>query len=253
MKWAVEIQKTNLGRRNLADLLGGLDFTVVETSGHLAFTSDEMNGCRTAAEAFDLAKQLRTAMTGPADIDADFQIGRVVDFSSDIPKRHVFLEGKPAVSSASAGQGKLTIGPPRGLTEVELEAWKEQQNEREYQKALERQRAMLEPAYRNESAAKMLSLLSESEHTGATLYKIYEIAEGHPNNRKKFHDQFGISKDEFQRFKDAVHNPAVSGDWARHAYLDTPGSDNPMTRSEAEHFVRRIAKQWLVSVRKAKG
>jgi hypothetical protein len=56
MKWAVEIQKTNLGRRNLAELLGGLDFTLVETSGQLAFTSDEMDGCRTAAEAFDIGE-----------------------------------------------------------------------------------------------------------------------------------------------------------------------------------------------------
>lgn len=47
MKWAVEIQKTNLGRRNLTDLLAGLGFAVVETPGHLAFTSDELHGCRT--------------------------------------------------------------------------------------------------------------------------------------------------------------------------------------------------------------
>jgi hypothetical protein len=186
-----------------------------------------------------MAKQLRTAMIGPAAIDADFQLGRVLEFSSDPPKRHVLIEGKPAVCRVSAGRGKVTIGPPCGLSEVELEAWQEQQDEGEYQKVLEHQRAMLEPAYRNENAAKMLRLLYESEHTGATLYKLYEIAEGHPNNREKFHAQFGISRDEFKRFKDAVHNPAVTGDWARHAYHDTPSSDNPMTRSEVIVIIQK--------------
>ena len=74
------------------------------------------------------------------------------------------------------------------------------------------------------------------------MYKIYELVEGHPSRRKEFHERFGISKLEFQRFSDAVHNPVVSGELARHAYEDKPKTDNPMTIAEAKSFVVGIAK-----------
>ena len=73
--------------------------------------------------------------------------------------------------------------------------------------------------------------------------------ESHPLNRKSFHNEFNISKDEFTRFKDAVHNPLVSGDLARHAYEDAPRSENPMTIKEAEIFIQELADKWMTSIR----
>jgi hypothetical protein len=67
-----------------------------------------------------------------------------------------------------------------------------------------------------------------------------------------FHSQFGIPKADFDRFKDAVHNPVVSGDLARHAYPDSPKTANPMTLQEAESFVRALAKKWLASLRQGR-
>jgi hypothetical protein len=249
MKWAVEIQKTELERRNLTDLMTGLGFTIIETGPGLALTSDEMNSCITSAEAFALAKKVRTAMTGSARIDSTFQLGAVLDYSSDPAKRHVFIEVEPAETKVTASSPTITVGPPKGLTGEALQAWQTQHAEEEYQRALELQRLKLEPAFRNQKAAKVLDLLDRDEPTGEVIYKIYELAEGHPSNRKSFHTQFGIIPEEFKQFQDAVHNPAVSGDWARHAYEDVPKSRKPMSRKEAESFVRRIALQWLKSLR----
>jgi hypothetical protein len=95
-------------------------------------------------------------------------------------------------------------------------------------------------------------LLTIAHPSGEIIYKIYELAEGHPHNRRAFHAQFGISADQFNRFKDAVHNPKVSGEWARHAYEDPPKTTNPMSKNEAEHFVRQIATKWLEHVRATK-
>ena len=94
---------------------------------------------------------------------------------------------------------------------------------------LEAQRAKLEPAFREPRAVKLLQLLKRDSHTGESLYKILdELAEGHPSHRKEFHERFGIPEVEFRRFTDAVHNPVVSGELARHAYEDKPKTANLM-------------------------
>lgn len=95
----------------------------------------------------------------------------------------------------------------------------------------------------------MLQLLRRESHNGESLYKIYELAEGHPSNRRKFRETFGISEIDFKRFADAVHNPVVSGELARHAYEDKPKTENPMTIGEARAFVMDVANRWLTSLR----
>jgi hypothetical protein len=143
----------------------------------------------------------------------------------------------------------LTVSPPAGLSKEALVAWKASREEQEYQEKLESQRSKLEPAFREPRASKILELLKRESHSGETLYKIYELVEGHPRKRKQFQAQFGVPKDEFDRFADAVHNPVVSGDLARHAYDDQPQTKNPMTIHEAEQFVVDLAKRWLASFR----
>lgn len=252
MKWAVEIEKTSLESRMLRDLLASLGFTVLDTVVCPSFTSREMEECSTAVDAFALAKRVRAAMHGAARIDAEFQLGSVLDLSCNPPSRYGYIECRCGTATASGYTATISVGPPAGLNEREKELWHQQQAEREYQAELERLRARLEPAFFDKRAEKVLDLLSESEPTGATLYKIYELAEGHPNNRRSFHARFGISADKFLRFKDAVHNPVVTGDWARHAYDDIPKSTQPMSKTEAEHFIRQLAAKWLDGVRRSR-
>ena len=249
MRWAVEIQKTSLALRNLCDLLDGLGFQLVSEGNCPALTAPALDACASASGAYSLAKKVRAAFTGPAGVDPDFELGSVLDYSTEPPLRHAFLEAKSLELTVSVGSPTLTVGPPKGFSDEDVRAWKEEQAEREYQHKLESQRKRLEPAFRDERAAKMLALLSDEELTGEKLYKVYEIAEGHPKNRKTFQTQFGISEETFLRFKDAVHNPRVTGDWARHAYDHLPRSRQPMSKSEAETFVRKIAALWLEHIR----
>ena len=152
----------------------------------------------------------------------------------------------------SVGKPTLTVSPPPGLSKDQLAEWQAKRSEQEYQAKLETQREKLEPAFLCSRASKVLELLVIEDPTGETLYKIYELAEGHPSRRSSFHDRFGVSKDEFDRFGDAVHNPVVSGDWARHAYENKPRTSNPMSMGEADAFIRELAKKWLASIRKAR-
>jgi hypothetical protein len=252
MKWAVEVQKSGLARRNLGDLLTDLGFHLVDGIEFDAFTSPSLDQYDTAGEVWSEAKHLRQAFTGPAGIDPEFTLGSVIDYSSDPPKRHAFLEPEPIQITVSFGKPTLIVSPPLGLSKNQLAEWYEKHAEQEYQAKLEAQRAKLEPAYLCSRASKVLELLAIDDPTGETLYKIYELAEGHPSRRSNFHNRFGVSKDEFDRFGDAVHNPAVSGDWARHAYESKPRTSNPMSMNEAEAFIRELAKKWLASIRKAR-
>jgi hypothetical protein len=250
VKWAIEIQKTSLKKRNLSDLLRGLGFELVEGIEYPALASPKIDACKTAADAFEKAKAVRAAFKGPAQVDPEFVLGSVIDYSATPPRRHGFLEVDSCVIKTSMGSPTLTVSPPKGLSRAELELWTADYEERQYQTKLECQRSKLEPAYLSQRAAKVIELLSIETPSAETVYKIYELAEGHPDNRAEFHQQFSISRERFDRFRDAVHNPLVTGDWARHAYHDDPRTSNPMTKGEAEAFVRELAATWLESLRR---
>lgn len=246
MKWAVEIQKTSLEHRNLADLLDGLEFSLVNGIGFPKFTSPLIDRCGTPEQVFEIAKKLIPAFK---DIDPQFTLGAVIDYSINPPKPNYFLELQGLVCATALGNVTLTVSPPSELSEQELEIWLIKQGESEYQSKLEDQRSRLEPVFWSPRAKKVLELLAIEHPSGEIIYKIYELAQGPASNRDNFHAQFGISKNQFDRFKDAVHSPQISGDWARHAYGHRPNTPNPMSQNEAELFIRHIADQWLKSVR----
>lgn len=250
MKWAVEIQKTGLERRNLVDLLYGLGFQLIDGVDFEAIYTPYFDDLESAAEVWTEAKKVRDAFTGPASIDPEFVLGSVIDYSTKERKRHAFLEAKSIQFEVTLGSPTITISPPPNLSPEELKEWEDKHAEQEYQTQLESQRGKLEPVFLEPRAAKLLELLSIKNQTGETLYKIYELMEFHPSKRKNFQHQFDISKNEFKRFCDAVHNPVVSGDLARHAYKDKPKTNNPMTIGEAKLFVQALAKKWLASIRK---
>ena len=237
-------------RRNLIDLVEGLGYQPVEVLGRqLVLSSSKFDACATAGEVWEQAKRLRELMAGVTDIDPEFAIGPVLDMSSEPPNANFFLELEPLVMKVTMGSPTLSVLPQAGLSEEQLAEWHKRQVEQEYQLNLEAQKAKLVPAFREPRAIKVLQLLKKKPHTGESLYKIYELAEGHPSQRKLFQERFRISNLEFRRFSDAVHNPVVSGNLARHAYEDKPKTPNPMPMAEAQSFVVSLANRWLASLR----
>ncbi len=250
MKWAFQIERTTLDRRNLLDLLDSIGYQPADVPGlDLAFWSKTLETCVNAGEVWEEAKRIRDLVSEVTEIDPEFVLGPVIDLSLGEPKRHHFLEVKSGIIVTTGLDAILTVSPPDNLSAEQLIEYNRRRAEQEYKAKLEAQRAKLEPAFREPRAVKVLQLLKRDSHNGESLYKIYELVEGHPSRRKEFHERFGISKVEFQRFSDAVHNPVVSGELARHAYEDKPKTDNPMTISEAKSFVVGIAKHWLASLR----
>ena len=250
MKWAFQIERTTLDPRNLYDLLGSIGYQLADVPGHeLVFWSKNLDACTNASEVWEEAKRLRELVSEVTEIDPEMVLGPVLDLSSSEPKPYQFLEVQSGIIVTASCSATVTVSPPAGLSAEQLIEWNNRRSEHEYQARLEAQLAKLEPAFREPRAVKLLKLLKRSAHTGESLYKIYELAEGHPSRRKDFHEQFGIAEAEFRRFTDAVHNPVVSGELARHAYEDEPKTSNPMSFAEAQSFVFGIAKRWLASLR----
>ncbi len=249
MRWAIEIQNTQLERRNLEDLLGKLGFALVEESPYVAFSSPAIDQCSTAGEVFELAKKLRDVISGPAKIDPDFQLGAVIDYSAQPKRRHYFLHVHEAIHLHSTISATVTVAPGSGLSEEQRQAWQEARAEAEYKAKLEEQLSRLEPAYFSAKAEKVLELLAVEKPTGVTLFKLYELMRGPSQNGASFGREFGITDDDYRRFKAVVHHDSVSGDWARHAHGEPTDVVNPMTTTEAEAFVRGLAAKWLQRVR----
>lgn len=250
MRWAIEIKSTQLERRNLTELLGRLGFALIEETSHPAFTSANIDECATASEAYEIAKSVRNAFAGAANIDSTFELGGVIDYSRNPPARHIFLEVHEVIHSHQTFFGAtLTVSPSPWLSKEEIKVWREKRKEAEYQAKLDSQLSKLEPAYFNSKAVRVLELLAIESHSGESLYKIYELMRGLRTNATAFGHQFGITNDDFRRFSDAVHLDSVTGDWARHAHGDPPTSENPMNKAEAESFVRAIASRWLEHIR----
>lgn len=250
MRWAIEILSTQLERRNLEDLLARLGYSVVEAAPHIALSSREIDRCSTPADAYAIGKRIKEGFAEAAEIDKEFKVGSVIDYSTEPSRRHYFLEIQSAFHVHTAVFAPtLTPNPPHGMSAEELKSWEEQWLEAAYQAKLDAQLSLLEPAFFSPKAAKVLQLLAIKDPTGETLFKIYELMRGERANRRVFGQQFGISDADYQRFSDTVHKDSVSGDWARHAHGEPPTTDQPMTKGEAEAFVRRIAKMWLQQVR----
>ena len=254
MKWAIEIPNTSLDHRKLADLLSGLGYELVEGVDYEALYSPQLDELENASEVWNQGKRVRDAFTGPAAIDPEFTLGSVVNYSGSEIKRHTFIEaetGQLKLTAHSATvSGNIDISTAKGLSDEGQQAIREKLAEQAYQSELEAQRHKLEPVFFEPRATKVLELLSRGTQTGEILYKIYETMELNPSNRENFLRQFSISRAEFDRFSDAVHNPVVTGDFARHAYEKEPKSENPMTISEATTFIDSLSNEWLEAIRK---
>jgi hypothetical protein len=147
MRWAVEIQKTGLERRNLSDLLNGLGFQLIEGIEYPALTSTEVDACTTATDAFEKAKAVGSAFKQVAQIDPEFTLGSVIDYSSSPPRRHAFIEVQSCVMTMSVGSPALSVSPSKELSPTDLERWRADYEEQQYQAKLERQRSKLERCF----------------------------------------------------------------------------------------------------------
>ena len=154
MKWAFQVERTALDRRNLFDLLDSIGYQPADVPGHdLAFWSKTLEACVNAGEVWEEAKRLRELVSEVTEIDPEFVLGPVIDLSLGEPKRHHFLEVESGIIVTTGLDAILTASPPDNLSAEQLIEYNRRRAEQEYQVKLEAQRAKLEPAFREPRAA----------------------------------------------------------------------------------------------------
>jgi hypothetical protein len=245
---AIEITKTSLEDENLSDLLIALGFSLKTEFGLKLIYCTNFDTNLTNNEIWEIGVKLRNTFKEDTKLDTEFALGAIIKFKENGFNRHHFIELQSSEIRTTCGTIEVTVNPPANLTEIELAIWHKKRKRLEYESQLKKQKLMLVPAFFSANANTLLKFLELKSHTGETLYKMYELMEVHPSKRRTFHSDFNISNHDFKRFGDAVHNPEVSGELARHAYKDKTKTLNPMTFSEAQTFIEDLAKSWLKSV-----
>ena len=90
MRWAFEVERTGLERRNLIDLIESLGYKALQVPGHqIILYSDSMETYSTSGEVWEQAKRLRDLMACITEIDKDFAIGAILDMTQEPPKRYI--------------------------------------------------------------------------------------------------------------------------------------------------------------------
>jgi hypothetical protein len=248
LRWGIELRESRLDDRLLSDLLASVGFRLTTSGDARVIVCEGLDLLDSAGEVWERAKQLARSFTGSASIDDEFAVGAVYDFSTDPPRRHVFAEGKVAALSVTVHAAAVTISPPPGLTHEEIERRKARVEEQRYQRELGAKTDRLLAVYSEPRAERVLALLAKEEQTGESLFKVYELMAGENRAERRFLRQFELDMDTIDRFKDAVHNASVTGDWARHATERRPRTDNPMSPEEAERFIRIVVERWISKV-----
>lgn len=142
MRWAFEVERTGLERRNLIELVESLGYKALEVPGHkIILYSDSFEACSTSVEVWEQAKILRDLMACITEIDKKFSVGAVLDMTHKPPKRYVSIEIHSVLQTVTIRIPTLKVLPPVGLSEEQLAEWTERVNEKEYQSKLEAQRA----------------------------------------------------------------------------------------------------------------
>ena len=96
MRWAFQIERTTLDRRNLFDLIDSLGYPTggrFRTSRSVLW-STSLEACTDAGEVWEEAKLVRELVSEVTEIDPEFVLGPVLDLSSGVPKTTPLPRGR---------------------------------------------------------------------------------------------------------------------------------------------------------------
>lgn len=248
MRWLVEIVDVVADERLFADVLAGLDTFLYQEDNRTYLVSNKFDLLSASSEVWELAGRVRDVVSEVSEIFPDanisFDLSNVVYEQKDDGSRrrtHYVPAGSMfAIGLSIAFEVTEAIVLQKDTSEEERARLDAEHKERQYQEKLNRVRYRLLPVFHDERALKVHHLLQQ-ELTPGVMYKIHELIQddlGEKLNSLASHNQW-------KRFTRSVNHQAVFGDAARHATLKAEPPANPMTLSEAQDFIRKVADLWF--------
>lgn len=141
------------------------------------------------------------------------------------------IMGPVHVQSRSCVQGKLSVVGLDGLSTPPPRP--------------ERERELVELAYRVPEVGEALDLLSDPSSAGfIDLYKAFEIVIDAVGGRKKIVGNGWATMADVNAFTASANRPDVSGTAARHARQPGLPPNRTMNENQAQEFLRRLVLRW---------
>lgn len=259
MRWLIEIIDIVANERLFTDLLTRLNLTLYLEHNKTYLTGDEFEQLPTGAEVWERAERLRDVLSTEVSkrfpgASMTFKLGDLCEQREDgCQRRHIRDFTAPVVSIVGVEGSTATFTFTQKITEEErarLEAEslerehqeKLKQLEREYQEKLDIISSRVLPSVRDERARKVQRLLQQ-ELTPVRMFHIYELIRADLGEEKDMNGL--VSPTERSRFRLSVNHQEVFGDDSRHAALNAAPPANPMSLSEAQAFIQRVADLWF--------
>ena len=254
MRWLVEIIDIVADKRFLVDLLASLKVTLYREENRNYLTSDQFELLSTSTEVWKQAERLCDILAEVSlsevrsrvlSASINFKLGDLYEQREDGSRRtHVFVYGAPIGASAGASVGgaefSVIVTSTPEITEEERARLEAERLEREYQEKLALVSSRVVSAFRDERALKVYRFLQQ-DLTPTRMYHIYEL----------IRDDFGgnmnslASDKDWTRFTRSVNHQEVFGDDSRHIASKEKPPANPMSLSEAQAFISKVADSWF--------
>jgi hypothetical protein len=183
------------------------------------------------------AKQIIERLSGWARVE--LQISKPIRFRNVViresnGKKYVVVTPEPAEARAGAVPGAVTITHPDGsVTNKGFSAGSGQ--------------AWMELAERDEVVGRVLGTLGAGSLDWSTLYKVIELIREDCGGEGNFVSRPWCSRREYELFKRTANSPGAIGKDARHGVEKTEPPKKPMTLVEAQAFVRKVVRAWVLA------
>lgn len=245
MRWLVEITDIT-DNRFLTDLLTRLNITLFPEENSTYLISDNFDSLSTCFEIWTRVNQVRdivSEISSGLGAGVGFQLGTVYEQKED-GSRHgtVFRSRVAPILKLSASSGTWTVNPEFSEEEkLRLEA---ERLEREYQNKLDLVSCRALLALRDARALKVHRFLQQ-ELTPLRMGHIMDLIEANLGGGLKSLAAKNELGNKLSRFSRSINHPEVFGDDSRHAIPKGEPPAKPMSLSEAQIFVARIANLWF--------
>lgn len=245
MRWLVEITDIT-GKRFLNDLLAKLNITLFSEEDRIYLISGDFDSLSTCFEIWTRVNQIRDIVceiSSGFNAVLSFKLGTVYEQKED-GSRHgtVFRSGVAPVLRLFAHDVSWTVTPE--ISEEEKARLKAERFEREYQDKLALVSSRVLPALRDDRALKVHRFLQQ-ELTPLRMGHIMDLIEADLGGGLKSLAAKNELGNKLSRFSRSINHPEVFGDDSRHITSNQEPPANPMSLSEAQIFVARIANLWF--------
>lgn len=185
------------------------------------------------------AKQIIERLNGWAwlelEIRKPIRFRNVVQRKTNV-KKDVVVTPEPAGARAGAVPGAVTITHPdgsvtnKGFSAGSVQAW-------------------MELPDRDEVVGRVLRTLDAGSFDWSTLYKVIELIREDCGGERHFASRRWCSRTKYDLFKRTANSPRAIGKDARHGVEKTVPPKKPMTLAEAQAFVRKVVRAWVLAKR----